>query len=299
MVKAMDIQHYLSVRRRAFAIWQKVGFNPWKKPKEPKKRIFKKSSGDFYKGAFDGIPFLNEDAKRTFTHLILRPGYMIRDYIKGERDKYLAPLTSLIVFFAFFALLSSILQPIQQKKTLPFNADNSDIEVKGANEEKMVSVVKNTIRIVQGAYTYLHLDEFPDEVDTPQETSLAAVERNLRSQGIPLFLSKFFFLWFAMAIALRRQKTGMPACAAASAYVLCQFCFFMMFAVLLTFGKSTSISVVLMLLLLLIDYHQWLDTSYKKSFKLALSTGIHYVLLYAAMLVVVTAVVVTIAYFKS
>lgn len=163
----------------------------------------------------------------------------------------------------------------------------------------MVSVVKNTIRIVQGAYTYLHLDEFPDEVDTPQETSLAAVERNLRSQGIPLFLSKFFFLWFAMAIALRRQKAGIPACAAASAYVLCQFCFFMMFAVLLTFGKSTSISVVLMLLLLLIDYHQWLGTSYKKSFKLALSTGIHYVLLYAAMLVVVTAVVVTIAYFKS
>lgn len=295
----MGKQHFFEVRRRAFAIWQKVGFNPWKRPKEPKKRIFKNSSGDFYKGAFDAIPFVNEDSKRTFTHLLLRPGYMIRDYIKGDRDKYLAPLTSLIVFFAFFALLSSMLQPIQQKKTLPFNADNSDIEVNDGKDEKLVRITKNTIRIVQGAYTYLHLDEFPDEVDTPQETSLAAIERNLRSQGIPLFISKFFFLWFAMSIALRRYKVGMPACAAASAYILCQFCFFMMFAVLLTFGKSTSISIILMLLLLLIDYHQWLGTSYKKSLRLALSTGIHYVLLYAAMLVVVTAVVVTIAYFKS
>jgi len=29
--------------------------------------------------AFDDIPFLNDDAKRTFAHLLLRPGYMIRD----------------------------------------------------------------------------------------------------------------------------------------------------------------------------------------------------------------------------
>ena len=258
----MGKQHSFEVRRRAFAIWQKVGFNPWEKPKEAKKRLFKKSSGDFYKGAFDGIPFFNEDSKRTFRHILLRPGYMIRDYIRGDHDKYLAPLTSLIVFFAFFALLSSILQPIQQKRTLPFNDGDPDIEVNDANGEKLRRVARNTVRIVQDAYTYLHLDEFPDEVDTPQETSLAAIEGNLRSQGIPLFVSKFFFLWFAMSIALRRQKIGIPACAAATAYILCQFCFFMMFAVLLTFGKSTSISIALMLLLLMVDYHQWVGTGY-------------------------------------
>ncbi|MCR5409155.1 MAG: DUF3667 domain-containing protein [Bacteroidales bacterium] len=27
---------------------------------------------------------------RTFTHLLLRPGYMIRDYINGAHERYLA-----------------------------------------------------------------------------------------------------------------------------------------------------------------------------------------------------------------
>ena len=91
-------KHRSAVRRRAFAIWQKLGFLPWSKDKA------KSHKGDFYRGAFDTIPFLNDDAKRTFVHLLLRPGYMIRDYIKGQHERYLAPLTSLIIFYAFFAL---------------------------------------------------------------------------------------------------------------------------------------------------------------------------------------------------
>ena len=95
-------KHSFKSRLRAFAIWQKLGYFPWHRPKEKKVR---KRSGDFYKGAFDSIPFLNDDAKRTFSHLLLRPGYMIRDYIKGAHERYLAPLTALIVFYAFFALV--------------------------------------------------------------------------------------------------------------------------------------------------------------------------------------------------
>ena len=69
-------EHSFKVRKRAFVIWQKLGYLPWHREKEKKER---KRGGDFYKGAFDSIPFLNEDAKRTFSHLLLRPGYMIRD----------------------------------------------------------------------------------------------------------------------------------------------------------------------------------------------------------------------------
>ncbi|MBR5072553.1 MAG: DUF3667 domain-containing protein, partial [Bacteroidales bacterium] len=94
-----------AVRFRAFRIWQKLGFMPWSKHKS------KSRKGDFYKGAFDSIPFLNDDAKRTFVHLLLRPGHMIRDYINGQHERYLAPLTSLIIFYAFFALISSIVNP--------------------------------------------------------------------------------------------------------------------------------------------------------------------------------------------
>ena len=73
-------KHSFKSRCRAFAIWQKLGYFPWHRPEKKKAR---KRSGDFYKGAFDSIPFLNDDAKRSFSHLLFRPGYMIRDYIKG------------------------------------------------------------------------------------------------------------------------------------------------------------------------------------------------------------------------
>lgn len=290
--------HSFQVRRRAIAIWQKLGYNPWEKPRKPKRKLIKSGTGDFYRGAFDGIPFLNEDSKRTFRHILMRPGYMIRDYIQGEHEKYLAPLTSLIVFFSFFALVSAILQPVQQKKTLPFNVDWTQVEENHTGHEELIRVVKNTMTIVDKAYLSLHLDEFPDQVDNQQEATLAVLEGTLRGQGIPLFLSKFFFLWFAMSIALRRRGIGMSACATASAYVLCQFCCFMMIATCVTFGKSTTLSVSMMLLLLFIDYRQWLGTDNKTSLKLTVSTGILYGLLYLALLVVITAIVLLIAYLK-
>ena len=296
----MRKKHPFEVHKRAFVIWQKLGFNPWEKPKKrKKKKVIKNSSGDFYKGAFDGIPFLNDDSKRTFKHIFFRPGYMIRDYVNGEHERYLAPLTSLIVFFAFFALISSLLQPLQQKKKLPFEDMLATIDRQGVSEELFSQVVTNTLRIVKSTYLYMHLDEYPEEVKTQREASLAALEANLRNQGIPLFVSKFFILWFAMSLALRRYRVGMPACAAATAYILCQFCFFMMFAVLASFGTSTSISVALMLLLLMIDYHQWLGISIKKSIKLSIKTGIDYLLVYGAALVLATLIIVGIAYFKS
>lgn len=302
----MSKRHSFEARERFFHIWQVLGFNPWKKPESKKS---KKGSRDFYKGAFDNIPFLNDDAKRTFTHLLVRPGYMIRDYINGDHERYLAPLTALIVFYAFFALLSSVLQPVKvDKDELPsifkvsFNDDGKEDEVEKEDGEGRtidLRIAKNTLEILKKGYIYLHLDKFPDEVDTKHEAAIAALENSLRSQGIPLFLGKFIFLWLAMSMALRRYKPGMSACAAASAYTLCQFSFFMLFVLLITFGKSTSIGVMLMLFLLMIDYKQWLGTSYRKALKLGILTGIHYALLYTATLLLVTGVVVLFAYLKA
>ena len=275
-------KHSFNTRRRAFAIWQKLGYLPWRKPKEKKE---KKRSGDFYKGAFDSIPFLNEDAKRTFSQLLLRPGYMIRDYIKGAHERYLAPLTALIVFYAFFALVSAVLQPVQRQQgpSSPFYIHIDNAELEEGENAKLFSQLVRAATVWNKGWVYLHLDQFPEEVDTQHEQSLAALEGTLRSQGIPLFIGQFFLLWLAMSWALRRYKMKMSATAAATAYVLCQFSFFMLFAVLATFGKETSISVTLMLVLLVWDYHQWLDADYKKSLRLAISTGIRYGLLFLAV----------------
>ena len=289
-------EHSFKVRQRAFAIWQKLGYLPWRKPKEKKAR---KSGGDFYKGAFDSIPFLNDDAKRTFVQLLLRPGYMIRDYIKGAHERYLAPLTALIIFYAFFALVSAVLQPVQRPGIRPRpNIQMENVELDGVQNPQFVNQVISAVKIFEKGWVYLHLDQYPEEVDTQHEQSLAALEGTLRSQGIPLFIGQFFLLWFAMSWALKRYKLKMSATAAASAYILCQFSFFMLFAVLATFGKETSISVTLMLILLVWDYHQWLDAGYKKSFWLAISTGIRYGILFVAVVLLAAGAAFLIAYFR-
>ena len=290
-------KHSFQVRRRALAIWQELGYFPWRKPKE---ETGGKKSGDFYKGAFDSIPFLNEDAKRTFVHLLLRPGYMIRDYIKGDHERYLAPLTSLIVFYAFFALVAAVMRPVQEPgRRAPFHVDMEAADIENESQTKVFNLFGSTMALMEKGRIYLHLDQYPDEVDTQHESSLAALEGTLRSQGIPLFLDDFFFLWLAMAIVLRRYKMGMSAYAAASAYILCQFSFFMLFALLLSFGKSGTIGLLLMLILLVWDYHQWLGVGYKRSVRRALATGINYGLLYVAALVLVAAGSFLIAYFRT
>ena len=290
-------KHAFKSRLRAFAIWQKLGYLPWRKRKEKKDR---KRSGDFYKGAFDSIPFLNEDAKRTFSHLLFRPGYMIRDYIKGAHERYLAPLTALIVFYAFFALVSAVMQPVQlsRKDFNPIgNLDVKDFE-KPEQAERFL-LLKNTLGTIQKGWVYLHLDQYPEEVDMQHESSLAALEGTLRSQGIPLFAGRFLLLWLAMSLALRRYKQRMSAYAAASAYILCQFSFFMLFALLFSFGKSAEIGVILILVLLMWDYHQWLGAPWKKSFWLVLKTGLCYGLLFGLVVLLVGGFAFLTAYVRS
>lgn len=295
----MGRKHSFSVCKRAFVIWQKLGYLPWRKPRKAREGKARKGSGDFYRGAFDSIPFLNEDAKRTFRDLLLRPGYMIRDYLSGQHERYLAPLTALIIFYAFFALVSAVLEPVQQRHREPFQLSTEYLEEEGIQLKNGEHFLENVAGIVRKGYVWLHLDEYPEEVDTQRESSLAALEATLRSQGIPLFLGEFLFLWLAMSVALRRHKLGMSACAAVSAYVLCQFSFFMLFAVLLTWGRSKSLGGALMLFLLSLDYYQLLGTKPGRSVGLAIRTGLLYLLFYGVLILALSGVVLLLAWLKG
>lgn len=275
----------LAVRRRAFTIWQKLGSLPWSKKKS------KSRKGDFYKGAFDTIPFLNDDAKRTFVHLLLRPGYMIRDYIKGQHERYLAPLTSLIIFYAFFALISSIVNPDYSSYHPEARTDARSIldsievySARSAEHSNSINIEFNRRKVsgkvlrLREVFNLLNLDKHPEKVDTPAKASLAALENVLRSQGIYLFLGQFLLLWFAMCFALRKKDMNKSACAAAAAYILCQFCFFMFFSLFVSSNNKGEIGVGLMAILLTIDYSQLFGINWKKGFKLTLKTGLWYLI---------------------
>ena len=140
----MAHKHSLRARMRAFHIWQVLGENPWAVARKKKK----KADGGFYTGAFDSIPFLNDDAKRTFLHLLLRPGYMIRDYIRGDHERYLSPLSALVIFFSFFALVAALLKPLEEKK------------------EKLLAIfefAKDKFDFSDSAIDYLSSDTLPEE----------------------------------------------------------------------------------------------------------------------------------------
>lgn len=314
------MKHSIKVYLRAFHIWQVLGYYPWKRERAAKKEV---EGGDFYKGAFDSIPFLNDDAKRTFAHLLLRPGYMIRDYIGGKHDRYLAPLTALIIFYAFFSLISAALQPLSPKeeeedkgisvelkdapKEAPEVTETTEEATETSEEESETAIdravntneFKDFVSLVKQLSHLPYLDQHPEEVDTRSEAILAAIEGSLRSKGITLFLGNFFLLWFSMGLALRKYKVRWSASAAAAAYVLCQFCFFMLFAVLLTLGKETSAGIVVQSIILVVDYRQWLSLSWKKSIGRTIWTGVFYGLIWLLFWFLVGVSIVAVAWAKG
>ena len=306
------VSNWIQPRLRLWAIYRELGYVPWRKQRETKQ-----NKDGIFKGTGEAIiPFLNNDAKRTFSHLFMRPGYMIRDYIRGQHERYLAPFTALLVFYSVFTLLMAVVKPDAAKSTfadgLIKGLENSDLQMDLAVNKNTIQVDSTTRsdksnRIIQSLLStatqsliLTHLDLYPEKADTPWKESLAAVEGDLRSKGIPLFLGNFLLLWFAMVWLLRKKhNVSVSGAAAASAYVLCQFCVFMFLALLVTFGKSADLGVFVMGILLFIDYRQWLGLGNRPALKLTIKTGLIYLLVTILFYFLLSLVLVAIALIRA
>ena len=266
---------WLRPRLRLWKMYNELGYIPWHKPRKEKK---KKERKGVYIGTREAIPFMNDDAKRTLSHLLLRPGYMMRDYImRGQHERYLAPFTALLVFYSVFTLIVAIVKPGTSKNTMidslinGFNDATAEIDEPSAKRDSLTisfdgksvksidgGSLKSMVKIMRDAVLLTRLDLYPEAADTPWKESLAAVESDLRGKGIPLFLGNFLLIWLTMIIVLKKYKISASGTAAASAYVLCQFCIFMFLALLFSLGRDTSLGLLLMGILLFIDYRIWL-----------------------------------------
>ena len=210
--------NWIKPRLRLWAIYRELGYVPWRKPREAKQ-----TKDGLFKGTGETIiPFLNDDAKRTFSHLFLRPGYMIRDYIRGDHEHYLAPFTALLVFYSVFTLLMAVVQPGAVKSTFADGIieglEDNDFRIDLTVNDKTIQMDSTTVsdrsnRVIQSLMStaaqsvlLTHLDLYPERADTPWKESLAAVEGDLRSKGIPMFLGNFLLLWLAM-VWLDRKST--------------------------------------------------------------------------------------------
>ena len=246
---------------------------------------YRASKKSFFKGSFDSIPFLNDDAKRTFIHLLLRPGYMIRDYLSGQNSRYLAPMTALIIFYAFFSLMSSILNPeMPGTNDVMIGNDMSEMEMEGAvtigESDTLTLNMANVGNAVFKAYCFFNLDKHPEMVTNRMEASLASLEGALRSQGIFAFIWQLIALTLSMWIVFgRREHLGFTACATTSAYILCQFCFFMMFTLLFTFGREENLGMLLIALILVYDFCQMFGYTRRKSLRKTILIGLIFLIL--------------------
>ena len=281
---------WLRPRLRLWAIYRELGFVPWRKPAKARKE-----SKGVYIGTREAIPFMNDDAKRTLSHLFMRPGFMMRDYIiRGDHEHYLAPFTAMLVFYSVFTLLVAIINPQASKGTfgsalaegmkdgsLIIQADSTSRP--GTQEQigRAMSAVSDAVMLTQ-------LDLHPEAADAPWKESLAAIEGDLRSKGLPLFLGNFLMMWATLAIVLRKSEISVSGAAAASAYILCQYCIFMFLALLLTWGKDSDLGVILMGVLLFIDYRQLFGMDNRKSAVLTIRTGLIYLLLMVSFYLLLT-----------
>lgn len=294
------LSSWLRPRLRLYAIYWELGYVPWRKPRQPRK--VRKEGKGVYIGVKEAIPFVNGDAKRTFSHLLFRPGYMMRDYIlRGQHEKYLAPFTALLVFYSFFTLLVAVVQPKEAKSNFfddcvrGFREATIEADSTGT-DTRTERFIKSLLGTMQNTILVTRLDKFPEAVDTPWKESLAAIEGDLRSKGIPLFLGNFLVMWIAMAILLRKRGISFSGAAAASAYVLCQFCVFMFLALLITLGQSTELGVILMGVLLFIDYRQLLGIKNKPALRLTVKTGLWYLLVCILLYTLLGVTLVLVAY---
>lgn len=291
------VSAWFKAQRRMYSIYCELGYVPWRKPAKARVR----KQGGTYLGGRELIPFMNDDAKRTISQLVFRPGYMMRDYVvKGDHEHYLAPLTALLVFFSVFTLLLSILQPAEAGRSFfkqvidssetefTFVQDSTVVQGETLSLEARANELGKKIREI---VVLAHLDSYPEKADKPWKKSLAAFESNLRSKGVQMFLGNFLWLWLLLWVMLRKKyQISFSGAAAISAYILCQLCIFNMLWLLVTFGKHHNPSLLFCAILLVIDYHQLLGVPYKKAVRLTLKTGLLYVL-YLTLLIFLIALV--------
>ena len=278
------LSRWFKPRLRLWAMYNELGYIPWHKKKKPRKEP--KPRKGVYIGTREAIPFMNKDAKRTLSHLLLRPGYMMRDYIlRGQHERYLAPVTALLVFYSVFTLIVAVVKPESAKDKFGdsviegLNSAAKFTEDSTANHNQYRTAYQSLLfKTVTEAIVLTRLDLHPEAVDTQWKESLAAIEGDLRSKGIPLFLGSFLLLWLSMSCVLRKYKISMSGAAAAAGYVLCQFCIFMFLALIVTATHETNLGLILMGILLLIDYRQMLHIKIKPAFWLTVKTGLLYLL---------------------
>lgn len=146
------------------------------------------------------IPETNSLEINTFLKLLLKPGYLIRDYLSGRREGILPPVTAVLLFFSFYVLISDAFSYNRRNHAI----GNDDIEVGPVtfvtNKDSEISLgedaaAQDTVALSSGQDIQ---DEAVQQSEEPRNTIKYKKEENmLANLGMFNFVDKVW-TWFTL-----------------------------------------------------------------------------------------------------
>lgn len=222
----------------------------------------------FFRGSIDSaLPFFSGETMNTLLQLVFRPGYMIREFLRGKDNHILNPMTALIVFFALQVVLSSMV--VTNGFRVEENVYQTVLEKMNASEFRSEHDWDDqfALQIVQELYQIYritHLDQFPDYVQTHSQQFLAGLEGWLRGQGVFTFIWQMLLLMCSLwIVGHRRYRLTFSASACIAAYMLCQYCFYNTVLMLFSLGQYMTIPFWLVVLFLYENIYQLLGIGHR------------------------------------
>lgn len=250
----------------------------------------------FFRGTINSaLPFFSGETLNTLLHLVFRPGYMIREFLRGKDNHILSPMTALIVFFAMQVVLSSMMvtdvfqvdEEMYKNMLENINTGDDPSQVSW-NKQYSQQIAHELYRI----YRITHLDQFPTDVHTRSQQMLAGLEGWMRGQGIFTFIWQILLVTCSLwLVGHRRYHLTFSASACIAAYMLCQYCFYNTLLMLFSLGKFVTIPLWLVLIFLYVNIYQLLGIGHKKTLRYVTLLTVVMLLLFAVYVTLITSAI--------
>lgn len=233
-------------------------------------------SNEFFKGTVHStMPIFDGVTANTALQLLFRPGYMIREYLRGKHDNVLSPMAALIIFFAFGMILNNMFgsEPVNYSEVL------TQAQERLASEENVddPAIVQKAILLldkISAVYRFFNMDQFPDTIHTRTERVIAGIEDWIRSQGVFTFIARLLLLTLGLwSVGHKSYRLSYSAAATIAAFILCQRCIYEFFFTLFSLGTH-HVPLWLVFLLLWLNIYQLLGVSWKKSLGYTVSLAV-------------------------
>ncbi len=147
----------------------------------------------------EAYPQLSNNYIRTVLQLLLRPGYMLRDYFRGRRVVYQSPLNALVITMSVIALCLGIYYQVNQIE----KKDYVDSVLERAREEQKANPKEKNLTL--DFFEKIGLSDTHGKT-SQREAIVRTLANNLTSDSIIVIVYMLPILGFSSYLASRKRK---------------------------------------------------------------------------------------------